>query len=84
MQLLSDCYDIVTCALSDMDVPFSPAVGGMFVYCNMSSLLPELTWEGEEALASLIFDQAGIVLTPGQAQRDAEPGRFRICMAWNR
>jgi aspartate/methionine/tyrosine aminotransferase len=40
------------------------------------------TSEGEEALCSLFCSEARVVLTPGEAQFDAQPGHFRICYAW--
>ena len=75
-------YDICTTKLEEMVIPFVKAEAGLFVYVDFSSLLPEKTYEWEEALGKLFFEHARVVLTPGQSQRDPNPGRFRICYAW--
>jgi len=75
-------YHICTAKLEEMVVPYIPAEAGMFVYIDLSSLLPEKTFQGEEKLGNLIFDYARIVMTPGESQRDNRPGMFRICYAW--
>jgi len=55
----------------------------MFLWVDFSSLLPELSWEGEEAITQVLYDDAGIVLTPGAAQHAYSPGQYRLCFAWN-
>jgi 1-aminocyclopropane-1-carboxylate synthase len=80
---LSKCYNITTTALSRMNIPFTPAVAGMFLWIDLRGLLPEDSWEGEEAVTTLLFDEGGLVLTPGGAQRANAPGFYRLCFAWN-
>jgi 1-aminocyclopropane-1-carboxylate synthase len=75
-------YQICVSKLQEMVVPFVPAVAGIFVYVDFSSLLPEKTFAGEQKLCQLLFEHARIVLTPGESQRDPRPGMFRICYAW--
>lgn len=75
-------YHVCIAKLEEMVVPYVPAAAGMFVYVDFSSLLPERTFEWEEKLGKLMFDYARVVLTPGESQRDARPGWFRICYAW--
>ena len=75
-------YHICISKLEEMVVPYVPAEAGMFVYIDLSSLLPEKTFEGEERLSDLVFEHARVVLTPGESQRDSKPGMFRICYAW--
>ena len=78
---LVQSYNICTRKLDEMVLPFIPAEAGMFVYVDFSSLLPSKTFEWEQKLSELMF-QARVVLTPGEGQRDAAPGMFRICYAW--
>ena len=75
-------YQICAAKLEEMVVPYVHAEAGMFVYIDLSSLLPEKTFEGEERLSDVMFKYARVVLTPGESQRDKKPGMFRICYAW--
>ena len=79
---LARSYQICTSKLQEMVIPFVAAEGGMFVYVDFSSLLPEPTFEGEVRFASLVENVALVVMTPGQSQMDWKPGMFRICYAW--
>ena len=65
-----------------MVIPFVPAEAGLFVYVDFSSLLPERTFNWEAELSKLFFLHARVVMTPGESQRDMNPGWFRICYAW--
>lgn len=79
---LANSYWICTNKLQEMVIPFVTAEGGMFVYVDFSSLLPESTFEGEARFASLVETVALVVMTPGQSQMDCKAGMFRICYAW--
>jgi len=80
--LLKASKRIVTNALDEMDIPYVKAHAGIFLYCDLSSLLPEKSFEGEAQLAKLMQEEARVVMTPGESQRDEKPGMFRICYAW--
>lgn len=75
-------YEMCISRLDQMAIPYIPAKAGIFVYADFSSLLPEITSEGEERFTSLLLDGARILMTPGQAQLDQQPGMFRICYAY--
>ena len=75
-------YEICVLKLEEMVVPYVPAEAGLFVYIDLSSLLPQKTFEWERKLSHLIFNYARIVLTPGESQHEKTPGMFRICYAW--
>ena len=79
---LKASYDTCVAKLTEMVIPYIPAVAGMFVYADFSSLLPAKTFEWEEILSTILFHHARVVLTPGASQRNVEPGMFRICYAW--
>lgn len=75
-------YTTVTRHLRALEVPFVPATAGMFVLCDLRSLLDEPTAKAERAAVQELFDVHGIVLTPGLAQHASEPGWFRLCYAF--
>lgn len=75
-------YQICVDKLQEMVLPFVPAEAGIFVYVDLSSLLPEKTFAAEERLSKLMLEHARIVLTPGESQRDTNPGMYRICYTW--
>ena len=79
---LRHSYAVCTRTLAQLQLPFMPAQAGIFVYANLSSLLPEPTHAGEDVLSRALFLYARLVFTPGEAQRDPRPGWFRICYAW--
>ena len=75
-------YSMVTQTLEELGLPYVPAEAGIFVYCDFSSMLPSPTFSGEDIFLNLVMKAARIVMTPGQSQRDLNPGMFRICYAW--
>lgn len=81
-QRLLHSYEICVLKLEEMVIPYIPADAGIFVYIDLSSLLPEKTFEGEARLCNVITEYARIVLTPGESQRERTPGMFRLCYAW--
>jgi 1-aminocyclopropane-1-carboxylate synthase len=75
-------YNMCVSCLDQIAIPYIPTKAGIFVYADFSSLLPEMTSEGEEQFTNLLLDGARILMTPGQAQFDQKPGMFRICYAY--
>ena len=75
-------HAICTQKLEEMVIPYVVAEAGLFVYVDLSVLLPEPTFEAERRLARLIEGAAHIVLTPGEYMRERKPGHFRICYSW--
>jgi aspartate/methionine/tyrosine aminotransferase len=82
-QALLECYNVVVTRLQKLGLDYIEAYSGMFLWADLRSLMPESSWEGEEAVTQLLFDEAGLLLTPGGAQRNGEPGFFRFCFAWH-
>lgn len=64
-----------------MGCPYVEAEAGMFVYCDLSELLPSKDEEGEVVFAGYVERVGKVVMTPGASQRDDRPGMFRICYA---
>lgn len=75
-------YELCVARLDQMGIPYIPTKAGIFVYADFSSLLPEMSPEGEEQFTTLLLDGARILMTPGQAQLDQKLGMFRICYAY--
>jgi len=79
---LHQSYVICIEKIEEMVLPFVPAEAGQFIYLDLSSLLPEKTFEWERKLCQLFVDYARLILTPGESQRERMPGMIRLCYAW--
>lgn len=72
-------------ALDALGLPYYAPAAGMFLWCDLSSLLPMFGgdgWAAEERLYDALRAEIRVILTPGAAQHAAEPGWFRICYAY--
>jgi len=71
-------------ALTALSIPYVPARAGMFLWVDLSSLLPEGSSDAarEEALTLSLFREARVLLTPGLACHASAPGFYRLCFAW--
>ncbi|CAK0764832.1 hypothetical protein CVIRNUC_003198 [Coccomyxa viridis] len=79
-QRLAHSYDALTGELEKAGIPYTPAVGAIFMWVDLRAALAKPTWEAEEGLWNEVV-KAGVLLTPGKACHAAEPGFFRICYA---
>lgn len=81
--LLQLSYITCTQNLDEMGITYVRADAGLFVYCDFSSALPEITtFEKEKEFSDLLNKVAKVVLAPGECQRDKKPGKFRLCYSW--
>jgi len=80
-EMLKVSYATLTQTLKEMDCPYIEAQAGIFVYCDFSELLPSKDRDGEAVFAGCVERFARVVMTPGDSQRDPNPGMFRICYA---
>lgn len=55
--------------------------GGLFVWCDLHRYLQEDSQEGEMRLWKQIFDEAGLLITPGKGFNHKGYGKFRIVFA---
>lgn len=81
-ELLAASYDVLSKALVDAGIPFTPARAGMFVWIDLRKWLQEASWDGERRLWTKLCDDAKLILTPGESCHANEPGFFRLCFAW--
>jgi len=76
-------YNTCTQKFREVGISYVPAEAGLFVYCDFSSILPEIsTFENEQIFSNLLNNIARVVLAPGECQRDKKPGMFRLCYSW--
>jgi aspartate/methionine/tyrosine aminotransferase len=78
---LKSCYDELCKTLPTVQVPVTPACGGVFVWADFRQHLAAQTFEEERRLYRCLAT-AGVLLTPGEACHCAQPGFFRVCYAW--
>jgi len=75
---LTESYAIVSQSLKKMNIPFVPPHGSLFVWLDMSEFLEEKTSQGESTLWQSLFDDTGILLTPGIGFGHSKMGQFRL------
>ena len=71
-----------TAMMDSLSLPYYVPDAGMFLWCDLSSLLDEKSWAAEARLYDQLRTEIRVVLTPGEAQHAAAPGWFRICYAF--
>jgi len=79
---LKSKYDNLWRALRAVGVPSTPSCAGLFTWIDLRALLPEATFAAEAELQRRLFEEAHLLLTPGQACHAEAPGFFRCCFAW--
>lgn len=75
---LSESYATVIRVLREHEIAYARAMGSLFVWLDLSALLPTDTEEGELALWQEIYDETGILLTSPVGMGSAERGWFRM------
>ena len=71
-----------TAMMDSLSLPYYVPDAGMFLWCDLSSLLDEKSWAAEARLYDQLRTDIRVVLTPGEAQHAVSPGWFRICYAF--
>lgn len=81
---LLNASNAVIHAATRLGVPFQQPSAGMFVWLDFQSFLPLHLhgWEAEHELTRLMFEEAKVLLTPGEACFAERPGFYRLCFAW--
>ncbi len=75
---VSDSYRLVVDALEQINAPYMPARGSLFVWADLSAFLTEDSDEGQEQLWVAIYRNTGVLLTPGVGFQHQKKGLFRI------
>jgi 1-aminocyclopropane-1-carboxylate synthase len=75
---LTESYALVARSLKELDIPYVPSRGSLFAWVDLSEFLTDESDESEMVLWRRLFDEAGILLTPGVGFGHGRPGLFRI------
>ncbi len=76
--LLNASYKLVIEAFNKINVPYIPSRGSLFVWVDLSRFLKEDSDSGQEQLWLDIYNNTGILLTPGAGFQHQKKGLFRI------
>ena len=75
---LTGAYSIVVKKVRQANIPYVPAKGSLFVWLDMSAMLTEQTDEADQRLWADIYNDTGVLLTPGQGFGHSKNGLFRL------
>lgn len=75
---LTESYLTVTKTLDKLSIPYVPARGSLFVWLDLSEFLTANTEEAEQLLWRSLYDQHGVLLTPGTGFGHSKRGQFRL------
>lgn len=76
--LLTENYLTVVRSLRKLKIPYAPAHGSLFVWLDLSEFLKENTQALETELWNDLYQQTGILLTPGNGFGHTQHGQFRL------
>lgn len=75
---LTKSYKLLVKYLKKSEIPFIPSEGSFFVWADFSRFLSEDSDKGQEQLWLEIYQNAGVLLTPGEGFGHEKKGLFRI------
>jgi 1-aminocyclopropane-1-carboxylate synthase len=76
--LLNNSYKLVVEAFDKIKVPYIPSRGSLFIWIDLSKFLKEDSDKGQEQLWIDIYNNTGILLTPGEGFQHLKKGLFRM------
>ena len=74
----SQSYTTVIQTLQDLQIPFLPNRGSLFVWIDFGRFLRSDDQEGEDAFWTDLYHKTGILLTPAQGFGHSGYGMFRL------
>ena len=77
-RLLTENYLVAVRQLRELGIPYAPATGSLFVWLDLSEFLEENTQGQETALWTALYNETGILLTPGNGFGHTRHGQFRL------
>ncbi len=77
-KLLTEAYATVIPTLKNAGIPYVPSRGSLFVWLDLSEFLDRNTQEAENELWLDLYENTGILLTPGQGFGHSKKGLFRM------
>ena len=75
---LTESYAIVVKTLRELNIPYVPARGSLFVWLDLSKYFVAITPDAENNLWLEVYKSTGILLTPGQGFGHTKRGHFRM------
>lgn len=75
---LTQSYLAVINTLDKLKIPYVPARGSLFVWLDMSEFLRSNTEMAEQELWKSLYNQQGVLLTPGTGFGHSKRGQFRL------
>lgn len=79
---LTENYAVAIERLKKLGIPYAPARGSLFVWLDLSSLMKENTKQAESALWMDLYNQSGVLLTPGDGFGHTKRGQFRLVYSY--
>ena len=77
-RLLTNSYAIVIEVLRRKEIPYVPAKGSLFVWVDLSKYLTNNSQQSEDKFWLKLYNETGILLTPGNGFGHSKNGYFRI------
>ncbi len=71
-------YALVIDYLKELDIPYAPARGSLFVWIDLSTYMKGKGQKSETKLWQNIYDNTGVLLTPGMGFGHSKRGQFRL------
>jgi aspartate/methionine/tyrosine aminotransferase len=78
---LTQSYLIVINHLKALNITYSPSYGSLFVWMDMSEFLTEDSEKGQHDLWLDIYQNTGILVTPGEGFGQKKKGLFRVVIS---
>jgi 1-aminocyclopropane-1-carboxylate synthase len=75
---INQSYKLVIAILKKHSIPYTPSRGSFFVWVNFSKYLYEDSDQGEKQLWLDLYENTGVLLTPGIGFQHQKKGLFRI------
>ncbi len=79
---LTESYVVVIKTLKKCKLSYVPVRGGLFLWLDLSEFLEEGSPEGELKLWQRIYQNSGILLTPGEGFGHSKYGQFRLVFSF--
>lgn len=77
-KLLTEAYVLVVQRLKELNVPYNPSRGSLFIWIDLSEFLKENTQSAETEFWLDLYHQTGVLLTPGEGFGHSKKGLFRM------
>jgi len=77
-QLLTESYTVVVKCLRQLDIPYVPSRGSLFIWADFSKYLKKQTLKAETKFWELLYEKTGVLLTPGEGFGHSKKGLYRI------